>query len=129
MADTLFFAAMLFYGWSVGSGLDRSGNVTMAANSPEGSRPLPASRVGAAHVRPATLRQKQFYRKAAGRACPAPTNIVILFRISSVPSLQRRNKPPLRIRIQLQHRGKRLARQGHAAQLAHLLFAFLLLFQ
>ena len=56
MADTLFFAAMLFYGWSVGSGLDRSGNVTMAANSPEGSRPLPTSRVGAAHVRPATLR-------------------------------------------------------------------------
>lgn len=61
MAGTLFFAAMLFYGWSVGSGLDRSGNVTMAANSPEGSRPL-------------------------------PTNIVILFGISSVPSLQRRNK-------------------------------------
>ena len=28
---------------------------------------------GAAHVRPATLWQKQFYRKAAGRACPAPT--------------------------------------------------------
>ena len=46
MADTLFFAVMSFYGWSVGSGLDRSGNVTMAANSPEGSRPLPTSRVG-----------------------------------------------------------------------------------
>ena len=43
MAGTLFFAAMLFYGWSVGSGLDRSGNVTMAANSPEGSRPLPTN--------------------------------------------------------------------------------------
>ena len=101
MADTLFFAAMLFYGWSVGSGLDRSGNVTMAANSPEGSTPLPKSWVGAPLVGPATLRQKQFYRKAAGRACPAPTNIVILFGISSVPSLQRRNNPPLRIRIQL----------------------------
>ena len=60
MAGTLFFAVMSFYGWSVGSGLDRSGKVTMAANSPEGSRPL-------------------------------PTNIVILFGISSVPSLQRRN--------------------------------------
>jgi hypothetical protein len=56
MAGTLFFAVISFYGWSVGSGLDRSGNVTMAANSPEGSRPLPTSRVGAAHVRPATLR-------------------------------------------------------------------------
>ena len=56
MAGTLFFVVMSFYGWSVGSGLDRSGNVTMAENSPEGSRPL-------------------------------PTNIVILFGISSVPSL------------------------------------------
>ena len=56
MAGTLFFAVISFYGWSVGSGLDRSGNVTMAANSPEGSSPL-------------------------------PTNIVILFGISSVPSL------------------------------------------
>ena len=60
MADTLFFAVMLFYGWSVGSGLDRSGNVTMAANSPEGSRPLPTSRVGAAHVGPATVPPNQF---------------------------------------------------------------------
>ena len=41
MAGTLFFAVISFYGWSVGSGLDRSGNVTMAASSPEGSRPLP----------------------------------------------------------------------------------------
>ena len=65
MADTLFFAAMSFYGWSVGSGHDRSGNMTMAANSPEGSRPL-------------------------------PTNIVILFGISSVPSLQRRNETPVK---------------------------------
>src|SRR5699024_1045855 len=33
------------------------------------------------------------------------------------------------IRIQLEHRRERLAGQGHAAQFAHLLFAFLLLFQ
>ena len=42
MAGTLFFAAMLFYGWSVGSGLDRSGaprNLTAKAILPESRGP------------------------------------------------------------------------------------------
>ena len=43
MAGTLFFAAMLFYGWSVGSGLDRSGKFAMPFTGTEGSRPLPTS--------------------------------------------------------------------------------------
>ena len=46
MADTLFFAVMSFYGWSVGRGLDRSGNVTMAANSPAGGVKNPPIHAG-----------------------------------------------------------------------------------
>ena len=67
MADTLFFAAMLFYGWSVGSGLDRSGNL------PSGS-PFPgAAHVGAHICGPQVYGKRVLAVRAAVRACPDPT--------------------------------------------------------
>ena len=51
MADTLFFAAMSFYGWSVGSGLDRSGKVAGDGNRTRRHIYIPRNYAAAAQLR------------------------------------------------------------------------------
>ena len=72
MADTLFFAAMLFYGWSVGSGLDRSGNVTMAANSPEGVKTPPYKQGRGRTCAARNLTAKAILPESRGPSVPGP---------------------------------------------------------